>query len=276
MRCYQWRPASVAVLALVVSTATARTAWSQPTLDVVHSFDGINGSFPQVGVVQGGDGDLYGIAPGAFPPATVFKLASDGTFSIVAKVSSPTGRLYLTANGTLYGASAPNIFTIDAAGQFASFKPTLGCGGVLGIPTAFLATNDGNIFGTTRGPGLTLCGSSWLQGAIYRLAPSAEMNRTRFIGSREIAIEIVGIRELKTHLSRHLRRVRSGTRLLVTERGRSIATINPVEAPADVDWAHQFVSEGHAQWRGGKPTGATRPATIKGKTASSIALDDRR
>ena len=52
-------------------------------------------------------------------------------------------------------------------------------------------------------------------------------------------METVGVRDLKTHLSRHLKRVRSGTRLLVTVRGRSIATISPVEAPADVDWAHQ-------------------------------------
>jgi len=86
----------------------------------------------------------------------------------------------------------------------------------------------------------------------------------------------VGIRELKTHLSRHLKRVRAGARLLVTERGRSIATISPVDAPADVDWAHQFVAEGRAHWNGGKPTGATQPATIAGKTAASIVLEDRR
>ena len=86
----------------------------------------------------------------------------------------------------------------------------------------------------------------------------------------------VGIRELKTHLSRHLKRVRFGARLLVTERGRTIATINPVEASADVDWAHQLVAEGRAHWNGGKPTGAKRPAKITGKTASSIVLEDRR
>jgi prevent-host-death family protein len=89
-------------------------------------------------------------------------------------------------------------------------------------------------------------------------------------------MDTVGIRELKTHLSRYLKRVRSGARLLVTERGRSIATINPVEASADIDWAHQLVAEGRAHWNGGKPTGATRPATITGKTASSIVLEDRR
>ena len=89
-------------------------------------------------------------------------------------------------------------------------------------------------------------------------------------------METVGIRELKTHLSRHLKRVRAGARLLVTEHGRSIATINPVDAPADVDWAHQLVAEGHAHWNGGKPTGATRPAKITGRTAASIVIEDRR
>ncbi len=86
----------------------------------------------------------------------------------------------------------------------------------------------------------------------------------------------VGIRELKTHLSHHLKRVRSGAQLLVTERGRSIATISPVEAPADVGWAHQLVAEGRAHWNGGKPAGARRPVRVTGRTASSIILEDRR
>lgn len=89
-------------------------------------------------------------------------------------------------------------------------------------------------------------------------------------------METVGIRELKMHLSRHLKRVRAGARLLVTERGRSIATISPVEAPPDVEWAHQLVAEGHAHWNGSKPTGARRPPRITGRTASSIVLEDRR
>jgi prevent-host-death family protein len=89
-------------------------------------------------------------------------------------------------------------------------------------------------------------------------------------------MQTVGIRELKTHLSRHLKRVRAGARLVVTDHGRSIATINPVEVPADVDWAHQLVADGHACWNGGKPAGARRPATLTGRTASSIVLQDRR
>jgi len=89
-------------------------------------------------------------------------------------------------------------------------------------------------------------------------------------------METVGIRELKTHLSHHLKRVQRGERLLVTERGRSIATISPVDPPADVDWAHHLVADGRAHWNGGKPTGAKRPAKIMGTTVSSIVLEDRR
>ena len=89
-------------------------------------------------------------------------------------------------------------------------------------------------------------------------------------------MEKVGVRELKTHLSRHLKRVRAGARLLVTDHGRSIATISPVEAPVDVEWAHRLVAEGEAHWNGGRPTGATRPARVRDSAASSIVLEDRR
>jgi prevent-host-death family protein len=89
-------------------------------------------------------------------------------------------------------------------------------------------------------------------------------------------MESVGIRELKTHLSRHLKRVRAGARLVVTDHGRSVATINPVDVPADVDRAHQLVAAGHARWNGGKPAGAKRPPKLTGRTASSIVLQDRR
>jgi prevent-host-death family protein len=89
-------------------------------------------------------------------------------------------------------------------------------------------------------------------------------------------METVGIRELKAHLSRHLKRVRSGVRLAVTERGRTIATISPVDPPTDVDWAHQLVAEGRAHWNGAKPTGAARSPKLPRRTAASVVLEDRR
>ncbi|PYR14862.1 MAG: type II toxin-antitoxin system prevent-host-death family antitoxin [Acidobacteria bacterium] len=89
-------------------------------------------------------------------------------------------------------------------------------------------------------------------------------------------MDTVGIRELKAHLSRHLKRVRSGARLMVTERGRAIATISPVEAPADVDWAHRLVAGGRAHWSGGKPVGSRQPVSVRrGRTVSDAVLEDR-
>jgi len=89
-------------------------------------------------------------------------------------------------------------------------------------------------------------------------------------------METVGIRDLKAHLSRHLKRVRSGTRLMVTERGRSIATISPVDTPPDVAWAHRLVIEGRARWSGGKPAGNPRPARpAPRRTVSDAVLEDR-
>jgi prevent-host-death family protein len=86
----------------------------------------------------------------------------------------------------------------------------------------------------------------------------------------------VGIRELKANLSRHLKRVRSGARLVVTERGRAIASIQPIQAPSNVDWAHALVAAGRAQWDGGKPEGAAPPAPIKrGRSLSDAVLEDR-
>jgi prevent-host-death family protein len=87
----------------------------------------------------------------------------------------------------------------------------------------------------------------------------------------------VGIRELKANLSRYLKRVRSGTRLVVTERGRAIASIQPVQTGRDVDWAHALVAAGRAHWSGGKPEGATPPVPIKrGKGLSDAVIEDRR
>ncbi|CAN5539075.1 type II toxin-antitoxin system prevent-host-death family antitoxin [soil metagenome] len=90
----------------------------------------------------------------------------------------------------------------------------------------------------------------------------------------------VGIRELKTHLSRHLKDVSAGASLAVTERGRIIATIHPAgghtTAP-ELEWAGRVVAQGKAAWSGGKPRGLEGAARPASKAAVSDAvLEDRR
>jgi len=74
----------------------------------------------------------------------------------------------------------------------------------------------------------------------------------------------VGIRELETHLSRHLARVRYGARLIVTEHGRAIAAIDPVETPNCVEWARAMVAAGRAQREDRRPQGFRLPAATAG------------
>lgn len=91
-------------------------------------------------------------------------------------------------------------------------------------------------------------------------------------------MQTLGIRELKAHLSAHLKRVRAGARLTITDRGRPIATVSPVEAPRNVDWALRMVAEGLATWNGGKPDSTWTAVKLKGKgkTAAEMVIEDRR
>jgi prevent-host-death family protein len=87
----------------------------------------------------------------------------------------------------------------------------------------------------------------------------------------------VGVRDLKNRLSHHLKRVRAGVQLTITERGRPIAMLSPVDAPANLAWLHKMVAEGRAHWNGGKPTGSNNPPRNRGpKLASDMVIEDRR
>lgn len=69
----------------------------------------------------------------------------------------------------------------------------------------------------------------------------------------------VGIRELKNNLSRYLRRIQAGERVLITDRGRPVAELRPPELEADLEEPHmatfnRLVREGVIRpGRGGDP-----------------------
>lgn len=86
----------------------------------------------------------------------------------------------------------------------------------------------------------------------------------------------MGVRALKGQLSHHLRRVQTGVRITITDRGKPIAVLSPVESAPSLDWAHEMVRKGQATWSGGKPTGLARRIPSRGKLASQQLLEDRR
>ena len=86
----------------------------------------------------------------------------------------------------------------------------------------------------------------------------------------------VGVRELKSNLSKYLKRVEAGERLTVTDRGRAIAALIPAERAPALDWAHALVAGGQARWSGGKPLGLKSRVRSRGQLTSRMVIEDRR
>jgi prevent-host-death family protein len=89
-------------------------------------------------------------------------------------------------------------------------------------------------------------------------------------------MERVGVRRLRDGLSRYIKRVARGERIVVMERNRPVAALGPVEESDEDRVLLRLVREGHAEWGGGKPEGASRPAPVKGPTVAAAVIEDRR
>jgi prevent-host-death family protein len=86
----------------------------------------------------------------------------------------------------------------------------------------------------------------------------------------------VGVRALKDHLSDYLRRAEEGERIVVTDRGKPLAALTPIDETGEARWGWDLVRERTASWSGGKPRGSARPAALKGKkTTAEMVIEDR-
>ncbi len=98
----------------------------------------------------------------------------------------------------------------------------------------------------------------------------AEANRT-------IRTEVtVGVSDLRTHLSKYLRHVRSGRILVITRRGKKIARIYPENLSLEERlWA--MVDAGLASWSGKKLKPMKPVAKVKeGHSVADLLIADRR
>jgi len=86
----------------------------------------------------------------------------------------------------------------------------------------------------------------------------------------------VGIRQLRDRLSHYLRRVKTGERLVVTERGKSVAVLSPPAEKAKHQRVDAMLRDGVADWSGGKPRGSRRPARVKGASMAQTVIEGRR
>jgi prevent-host-death family protein len=88
----------------------------------------------------------------------------------------------------------------------------------------------------------------------------------------------IGIRELKEQLSGHIREVKNGATLVITERGKPVARLLPV-LPAEVsieEKLRQLVKAGIISWSGGKLSADVPVFPVRGpKTVAELLLEDR-
>lgn len=87
----------------------------------------------------------------------------------------------------------------------------------------------------------------------------------------------VGIRALKQNLSRYIALIRSGETVTVTDRGKPVARLEPVQTTQPPDSLRQLVAAGKLSWK--PPLRRHRPSlglSAGGKTFSDLVLDERR
>jgi uncharacterized repeat protein (TIGR03803 family) len=167
------------------------------TLTVRYSFNsGTSGRGPFVALVQGHDGQLYGTAPqgGAHNQGTVFKITSNGTFTLLhsfcsagncADGASPYAGLALGADGNFYGTTsaggannAGTVFKITPGGTLTTLYAFAGPDGEQ--PHGRLVQgSDGNFYGTTY------AGGAWGLGTVFEITPGGTLTTLHSFGNGE-------------------------------------------------------------------------------------------
>ncbi len=85
----------------------------------------------------------------------------------------------------------------------------------------------------------------------------------------------VGIRELKARLNSHLRQVKAGATLVITERGKPIGRIVPLK-PSVEERVQELTQAGLTAWSGHKLSPVVPVARTRGRrTVADVLLEDR-
>lgn len=152
---------------------------------VLHSFrSGVDGQWPQAGLVRDSAGNLYGTTYRAYPGGrgTVFKVNNAGKMTVLYRFTGapdgefPIGTLVRDEEGNLYGVTQlggtsqydGTVFKLDPTGKETVLYSFLG--GVDGWnPMAgLIRDSSGNLYGTTFQGGGTGCGGQGC-GTVFKL-----------------------------------------------------------------------------------------------------------
>lgn len=153
----------------------------QGSVSVLHSFNGGDGSYPEVNPIRDAAGNLYGTTSQGGANAdcscgTVFKLTPAGDLTVLHSFAGGyayPSALTLDAAGNLYGfeyATNANgsIFKIAADGTFSvvyEFCSLSNCADGAAPAGSLIVNKAGNLYGTTNR------GGQFNQGAVFELTP---------------------------------------------------------------------------------------------------------
>jgi uncharacterized repeat protein (TIGR03803 family) len=147
------------------------------TFTLLHSFVGTDGAYPEGALVQGTDGNFYGmtkedgVSNSSVIYGTVFKITSDGILTtlhfflgLAADGAYPESALVQGTDGNFYGTteygganSLGTIFKISSSGTFTLLHTFSGGSTDGDYPQASLVQgSDGNFYGTSYGDGVSI------------------------------------------------------------------------------------------------------------------------
>jgi uncharacterized repeat protein (TIGR03803 family) len=165
-----WMTKACGVFLLWAATAVALPA---QTLTTLYSFDGTDGDGSYPGLIQGTDGNFYGVTPsggGTNGYGTVFKITPSGTLTTLHVLrgtdggASPQAGLVQGTDGNFYGTATDGgangygtVFEITPGGAFRTLYSFDGTDGAYPVAALIQGTN-GDFYGTTsEGGNYSLC-----------------------------------------------------------------------------------------------------------------------
>jgi uncharacterized repeat protein (TIGR03803 family) len=156
-------------------------------LATLYSFDGNDGAYPNAGLGQGSDGNLYGTAG-----STIFTISRTGALATLYSFTGgndggspqPQSPLAQGSDGSLYGTttsdeapygeSSSTVFKITTNGVITTLYSFIDRDGG-SDPNALILGGDGNFYGTTESGGAHTNIISYGAGTIFRISPTGSL-----------------------------------------------------------------------------------------------------
>jgi uncharacterized repeat protein (TIGR03803 family) len=155
------------------------------TLTTLHTFVYSDGAWPVSPVVQGSDGNFYGVTPRGYTDGTVFKITPSGASTTLHTFAgtdgdNPQAALIQATDGNFYGTTVSGgtsnycgggcgtVFKMTPSGSLTTLHSFSGPDG-RNVAEGLVQGSDGNFYG------ITVQGGANDVGEVYRITPSGTL-----------------------------------------------------------------------------------------------------